>query len=261
MDSSGAQPAADSLAIRLAGRVAFVTGSSRNIGRAIALAFARAGADVVVHARSSCEEVEGVVAEARALGVRAVGGLADVRDPVAIERLVAEAAALGPIDVLVNCAAIRREGPFDQMTLEEWREGLSVVLDGAFVCTRAVVGGMLARQRGTIVNIIGLTGQSGAPERAHVVTAKSGLIGFTKALALEYGGRGITVNGVSPGMIATDRGAPSATADPLHRRARVVPVGREGRPEEVASLCCYLASEEARFITGQILAVNGGTYL
>ena len=136
-----------------------------------------------------------------------------------------------------------------------------LVLDGAFVCTRAVVGGMLARQRGTIVNIIGLTGQSGAPERAHVVTAKAGLIGFTKALALEYGGRGITVNGVSPGMIATDRGAPSATADPLHRRARVVPVGREGRPEEVASLCCYLASEEARFITGQILAVNGGTYL
>jgi 3-oxoacyl-[acyl-carrier protein] reductase len=261
MDSSGSQPAADSLAFRLAGRVAFVTGSSRNIGRAIALAFARAGADVVVHARSSREEVEGVAAEARALGVRAVGGLADVRDPGAVERVLAEAAALGPIDVLVNCAAIRREGPFDQMTLEEWREALSVVLDGAFVCTRAVVGGMLARRRGTIVNIIGLTGQSGAPERAHVVTAKSGLIGFTKALALEYGGRGITVNGVSPGMIATDRGAPSATADPLHRRARVVPVGREGRPEEVASLCCYLASEEARFITGQILAVNGGTYL
>ena len=247
---------------RLEGKTALVTGGSRGIGRAIALAFARAGADVVVHARTSREEVEAVAAEAHALGVRALSGLADVRDAAAVDQLVAVARAqLGPIDVLVNCAAVRGERRFEELTPEEWREPLSVVLDGAYVCTRAVVGEMIAQQRGTIVNIIGLTGQAGAPRRAHVVAAKAGLVGLTKALALEYADRGITVNGVSPGMIATDRAVGSAVADPLHRRARVVPLGREGRPEEVAALCCYLATEEARFVTGQIFAVNGGTYL
>ena len=252
----------EGLVFQLAGRVALVTGASRNIGRAIALGFARAGADVVVNARTSRDEAESVAAEARALGVRALARLADVRDAAAIAETVAAARAqLGPIDILVNCAASRREGPFEQITPEDWREALSIVLDGAYVCTRAVVEDMVAAQRGTIVNIIGLTGQTGAPHRAHVVTAKAGLIGFTKALALEYADRGITVNGVSPGMIATDRSAPTATADPVHRRARVVPIGRQGSPDEVAALCCYLASTEARFVTGQILAVNGGTYL
>jgi 3-oxoacyl-[acyl-carrier protein] reductase len=246
----------------LVGRVALVTGSGRNIGRAIALAFARAGAGVIVNARTSRDEIEGVAAEARAHGAAALAVVADVRDAAAVGRMVAEAREqIGPVDILVNGAALRPEGPFEEITADEWREVLSVVLDGAFVCTQAVIGGMAEGGRGTIINIIGLTGQTGAPQRAHLVTAKAGLIGFTKALALEYAGRGITVNGVSPGLIDTVRDSASATAEPVHRQGRFLPMGRYGRPEEVASLCCYLASNDARYITGQILAINGGVYL
>jgi 3-oxoacyl-[acyl-carrier protein] reductase len=227
------------------------------------LAFAQAGADVIVHARSSREEAEAVAAEARDVGVRAVALLGDVRDAGDVEEIVGEARKrLGPIDILVNSAATRPEGPFEEMTFEEWRNVMSTIVDGAYHCTRAVIGDMLNAGAGTIINVIGITGQSGAPQRAHVVSAKSALIGFTKALALEYGSRGITVNGVSPGMIAPDpahSGPPRP--EPAHRRDRVIPVGHMGRPDDVAAICCYLASPHARYITGQIFAVNGGAYL
>ncbi len=248
---------------RLAGRVALVTGSAHNIGRAIALGFAAAGADVVIHARSSGDEVEAVAAEAREIGVRSTSVLADVRSPDEVSALVARAREeLGPIDILVNSAATRPEVPFEEMTFAQWRDVQATIVDGAFLCTRAVVPDMLQRGYGTIINIIGLTGQTGAPMRAHVVAAKSALIGFTKALALEYASRGITVNGVSPAMIEADqRPGHEPRPTPAHRRDRVIPVGRMGRPDEVAAMCCYLASQHARYITGQILAVNGGTYL
>jgi 3-oxoacyl-[acyl-carrier protein] reductase len=246
----------------LAGHVALVTGSSRNIGRAIVLALASRGANVIVNARSSGDEVDSVVAKSRALGVRASGLMADVRDERALvaglDRVQRD---VGPIDILVNCAANRPETPFDEMSLQEWQDVVSVMLDGAFVATRAIVSGMLERAWGRIVNIIGITGQAGAPRRAHVVTAKSGLIGFTKALALEYAERGITVNAVSPGFIDTVRGGPSSVVEPAHRADRRVPMGHLGVPDDVASLCCYLASDEARFITGQVFAVNGGAYV
>lgn len=247
----------------LRGRVALITGSARNIGRSIALAYAEAGADVVVHGRTGRDEVARVAEEARALGARTFERLADVRDRAAVGEMVAEAtAALGTIDLLVNNAAVRREGPFEDMSFEVWQEAMAVTLDGAFHCTRAVIDGMLGRGYGTIINMAGLTGQSGAPQRAHVVAAKAGLIGFTKALAQEYGGRGITVNAVSPGLIDTVRGESAGSGvDPTHRSQRVIPVGRRGRPEEVAALCVYLASEPARYITGQVYAVNGGTYM
>jgi 3-oxoacyl-[acyl-carrier protein] reductase len=247
----------------LAGQVALVTGSAHNIGRAIALALAGAGADVVIHARTSRDEVEAVVEEARALGVRATSVLGDVRDPSDVEEIVSHARKeLGPISVLVNSAAIRPEGHFEEMTFDQWRAVHGTIVDGAFLCSRAVIEDMLAREYGSIINIVGLTAHSGAPMRAHVVSAKAALIGFTKALAVEFAGRGITVNGISPGMIEADpRPGHEPRATPAHRADRVIPVGRMGRPHEVASMCCYLASQHARYITGQIISVNGGVYL
>lgn len=243
--------------------MALVTGSAHNIGRAIALGFAAAGADVMVHARRSGNEIEAVAAEVRAAGVRSASLLADVRSPDEVAALVARARdQLGPIDILVNSAAIRPEVPFEEMTFAQWRDVQATIVDGAFLCTRAVIPDMLQQGYGTIINIIGLTGQTGAPMRAHVVSAKSALIGLTKALALEYAGRGITVNGVSPAMIdSAPRPGQEPRPAPAHRRDRAIPVGRMGRPDEVAAMCCYLASQHARYITGQILAVNGGTYL
>ncbi len=246
----------------LSGHVAFVTGSGRNIGRAIALRLAEQGSDVVVNARTSRDEADAVAEESRARGARAAVLVADVRDQRAIcDGLDVVRREIGPVDVLVNCAAIRPESTFESLSLDEWRDVLSVMLDGAFVATQAVVPGMLERGWGRIINIVGITGQSGAPRRAHVVTGKAGLIGFTKALALEYAERGITVNAVSPGFIDTARGGTSSVAAPAHHADRRVPMGHLGQPNDVAALCCYLASDDGRFITGQVLAVNGGTYV
>lgn len=240
------------------GRVALVTGAGRNIGRAIALDLAAGGADVVILVRNNREEAESVAEEVRSLGRRTLVGVADVRDERAVGRVVEEAReALGPITVLVNNAAVRREVPFLELSGEEWREVVGVVLDGAFVCSRAVLPGMLEAGWGRILNIAGLTGQTGAAHRAHVVTGKAGLIGLTKALALEYAAENITMNAISPGMIETARD----DAEPKHHVGRKIPVGRRGTPEEVAAMVRYLVSEEAAFVTGQTLNINGGLHL
>lgn len=235
--------------------VAIVTGAGRNIGRSIALELAAWNADVVVVVRSNREEAESVATEVQALGRRALVGIADVRDEQSISAIADEARkTLGPPTILINNAAMRSDIPFLELTKADWREVTSIILDGAFVCAQEVLPDMLGAGWGRIVNIAGLTGQTGASHRAHVAAAKAGLIGFTKALALEYATDNITVNAVSPGTIDTTR----RDGAPRHHAEQRVPVGRLGRPEEVAAMVRYLVSDEAAFITGQTMNVNGG---
>jgi 3-oxoacyl-[acyl-carrier protein] reductase len=246
----------------LAGRVALVTGAGRNIGRAIALELAAAGAGVAVNARSSREEAEAVAAEIRAAGGDAIAVLADVTDASAVEAMVARTLAhFGRLDVLVNNAASRNEAPFAELDFAAWRRVMAVCLDGAFHCAKACHAALKASGAGAIVNIGGLTGHAGAERRAHVVAAKAGLAGFTRALAHDLAADGITANCVSPGMMDTRRQATSAPPEPAHHASRRTLSGRRGQPEECAAAVRWLAGPGGRFVTGQVIHVNGGAFL
>lgn len=246
----------------LKGRVALVTGASRNIGRAIALALAEAGASIAIVARSDQAAAESVAREVEAQGSRATVLLGDVAREADAERMVSQTVEiLGRLDLLVNNAAIRREAPVEELSLADWREVMGVTLDGAFLMSRAAIPHLIAGEGGAIVNIGGLTAYTGATNRAHVISAKAGLDGFTKALAHELGPRGVTVNLVSPGMIDTNRAHASSGGEPAHHNTTRTLVGRRGTPEEVAAAVLYLASPAGRFITGQTMHVNGGAFL
>jgi 3-oxoacyl-[acyl-carrier protein] reductase len=245
----------------LAGKAALVTGSARNIGRAIARSLAAGGAAVMVNANSSRAEAEQTVAMIEAAGGRAALHLADVTDAGAVAALVEAAVReFGRLDFLVNNAAVRAETPFAQIRFEEWRRVLSTVLDGAFLCTQASLPHMIRAGGGTVVNIGGLTAHRGADGRAHVIAAKAGLAGMTRALALDFAPHHITVNCVVPGTIETVRGLPGAPERPEHRRS-LPPVGRRGEPEEIAAMVRMLCGPDARYITGQSIHVNGGGML
>jgi 3-oxoacyl-[acyl-carrier protein] reductase len=231
----------------LAGRVALVTGAGRNIGRAIALELARAGAAVVVNAKSSSSEIEAVAAETGGMAV-----LADVTDEAAVGRMVARALErFGRLDILVNNAAIRAVEPIEGIDAARWREITGVILDGAWICARACLPYIAG---GSIVNIGGMSAHTGAAGRPHVVAAKAGLVGLTRALAHDLAPQGVTVNCVVPGLIETVRTSPS-----VHRSESLL--GRRGTPEEVAAAVRFLAGPGARYITGQTLHVNGGGFL
>ena len=248
-------------ASELAGKVALVTGGARNIGRAISRALAAGGAAVMVNAHSSREDAEQTVAMIKTAGGRAALHVADVTDAGAVGAMVSAAVReFGRLDMLVNNAAIRAETPFGEMQLDEWRRVLSVILDGAFLCAQSCLPHMVRAGGGAIVNIGGMTAHKGAAGRAHVVTAKAGLAGMTRALALELAPHGITVNCVVPGTIETLRGLPGAPERPAHRQS-LPPVGRRGEPEEVAAAVRFLCGPGARYITGQSLHVNGGGYM
>jgi 3-oxoacyl-[acyl-carrier protein] reductase len=245
----------------LDGKVALVTGAGRNIGRAIALGLARDGAAVVVNGRSDRNAVESVAGEIAALGGRAVAHLADVSDPRAVGRMVEDAAAaLGGIDIAVLNAGLRRQTPFLDMRLEEWREILSVALDGAFVLTQAVVPHMIRRGGGAVVGLSGISTHVGTPQRAHVSASKAGLEGLMRALAVELAPHGIRCNCVAPGPVDTLRGA-SAGPLPPTRGDGAVPLRRKGSVEEIAAVVRLLAGPEGGYVTGQTVHVNGGAFL
>ena len=242
----------------LQGLVAVVTGSSRNIGRAIALALARGGAAVMVNARSAAQDAAAVVEEIQRAGGRAAVQVANVGEPHDAAALIAAAAAqFGRLDILVNNASVRREMDFADLDYREWRDIMATTLDGAYLCSRAALPHLIAAGSGSIVNIGGLSSHTGAPRRAHVVAAKAGLAGLTRALAHDLAPHNVTVNCVAPGLIDTSRTGP----EPAHHHKLSTPLGRKGTPEEIANLVRFLCGPGARYITGQTIHANGGVYM
>jgi 3-oxoacyl-[acyl-carrier protein] reductase len=241
----------------LAGQVAIVTGSVRRIGKAMAMALAKDGATIVVHALRSKDEAEATAAEIRAAGGKAIVHLADVADEAAVAAMVSRVIGeTGRIDILINNAAIRGEAHFTDMSLAQWQNVTRTILDGAFLCSRAVLPSMQKQQYGRIVNIGGISAHLGTAGRAHVVTAKTGLVGLTRALASEFAGDGITVNCIVPGRIGGERSHTSGKGI-----AGMPPVGREGLPEDVADIVHNLCRPQASYMTGQTIHVSGGMFM
>jgi len=251
--------------MRLVGRTAFITGASRNIGRAIALAFADEGAALVLNTRANRDELDAVAAECRKAGVRVLPVLGDIADAGAVEEMVNEAVAeLGGIDVLVCNAAIRPHTAVTDTSIDDWHRVMGVNLHSAFYLARAVIPGMKERRRGSIIALGGQSSLTGRPNTAAVTAAKTGLLGLIRALAAELGPFGIRANMVIPGTMDTERRytewypefrqAPPGAPEQLKQ----IPLGRLGRPEEIADACVFLASDASSYITGDEIRVMGG---
>lgn len=253
MSASSAKP--------LAGRTALITGSGQNIGKAIALAYARQGANIVLNGHRNQAAIDAVAAEARALGVGALAVLADVADAAAVQGMVDQATQeFGGVDISVSNAALRLHTPFLDISLEEWQRIMNSNLNASFYLARAVIPGMKQRGWGRIIHISGRDGFMPIPNRVHNITCKAGVYAMAKALAIEFGPFGITANTVSPGLIDTTR---DWTQYPQFRngygeKIKEIPVRRAGHVDEIAAACAYLASDAAGFVTGQVLHVNGG---
>jgi 3-oxoacyl-[acyl-carrier protein] reductase len=251
--------------MRLRGKTALITGASRNIGRAIALAYAAEGADLLLNTRTNREELEAVAADCRKAGVRVATALADVSDAAAVAAMVEGGVAeLGPIDVLVCNAAIRPHKSLTDTSVEDWHHVLGINLHSAFYLARAVLPGMKEHRRGSIIALGGLSSLTGRPNTAAVTAAKTGLLGLVRALAAELGPFGIRANMVMPGLIDTERRyaewypefkkSPPGSPEQL----KAIPLGRLGRPEDIAEACVFLASDASAYVTGDTLRVMGG---
>jgi 3-oxoacyl-[acyl-carrier protein] reductase len=240
----------------LAGKVALVTGGALNIGRAISLSLAAGGAAVAVNTRSSREQADGVVDQIRKSGGEAEAYLGDIADASSVKDMADRVIErFGRVDILVLNASIRKEILFTQMTFEDWREVMSITLDGSFHCIKACLPSMMQNGGGNIVTLAGDSALLGAVKKVHSSAAKNGMVGMTRALAKELAGHGVRVNCVSPGMINTTR--------PAHRSARrdpkgLIPLGRWGESDEIAAAVRFLCGPGGSFITGQTLHVNGG---
>ncbi len=242
----------------LAGKAAFITGAGRNIGRAIALALAEEGANIVVNGardQAACAEV---AAAAEALGVEALVAMGDVGDAGTIREMAAAALdRFGRIDVLVNNAAIRPEKPFLEMESEDWHRVMRVDLDAAFHTAQAFLPGMVDNGWGRIINLTGMNAMQGYVGRAPVSAAKHGLWGLTKSLAREMGPHGVTANAISPGPISGDYSQAPEMGHHIESTISRIPLGRIGEPAHIAGLCRYLVSEAGGYVSGQMIAVNG----
>ena len=240
----------------LTGKVALVTGGARNIGAAISRALANAGAAVAINTRASRDDADALAAEIRTAGGQAEVCLADIADGAQVKAMVdAVIKRFGRLDILVLNASIRTEKPFLDLSYEEWRVPLAITLDGAFYCAQACAPHMVKAGGGSIVTLGGLQALSGSKSRVHGAVAKSGLVGFTRALSRDLAQYAIRVNCVAPGHIETIRAGQRASRDD---QKAVIPLGRFGEPREIADTVRFLCGPGASFITGQTIHVNGG---
>ena len=243
---------------KLDGKIALVTGASRGIGRAIAIAFAKEGATVAINYAGNHEKAENVVREIKDLGKEAISIQGDVTNADSVAAMVKTVTEeFGKIDILVNNAGITRDNLLMRMKEEDWDSVINTNLKGVFLCTKAVSRQMMKQRQGRIVNISSVVGVSGNAGQANYTAAKSGVIGLTKTSAKELAARGITVNAIAPGFIETDMTS-MLTEDVGEQMLKQIPLGRFGSPDDVAQTAAFLASEEAAYITGQTIHVDGG---
>lgn len=245
----------------LRGQVALVTGSAKNIGRAINLALANAGAKVVINALNSADEARALADEIRSAGGEAMAHIADIRDAEAVAVMMeAVAERFGGLNILVNNASLRQLQPLEEMTLERWREIYAVTVEGAMLCTVAALPYLKKCANGTVINISGIASQVGVKDRLHAASANAALEGMARSLAHELAQYGVTANAISPGFIDTVRGATAGKA-PASIAASGNLLQRKGKPEEIAAMVRALCGPAGRYVTGQTICVNGGMYL